>query len=237
MRKLILLFVLMLGCTAVYAQQRLNLKEMSLAEYYINTGEYKKLAPNSSEHKYNHSSPDYKGSKNYPKKVRGKHGFESKKLSLVVRPNERAKYQKKYDGIKLYVVNQTKKKIWFAARNNSLNIRLQAKDKSGAWKDIQYLGTADIFRDHHGVLSVKRFWEFAIPVYQGEFETKLRAVLLFEKEGKEEILYSNEFAGNIKGYVSNFCIERELGVLKKIKAKVLSHSLSYGIRFFNDDFF
>jgi hypothetical protein len=36
-----------------------------------------------------------------------------------------------------------------------------------------------------------------IPKYHGVIKTKLRAKLLYKNQGKEKIIYSNEFDGNI----------------------------------------
>lgn len=78
---------------------------------------------------------------------------------------------------------------------------MQAIDKKGIWRDIEYSPQSWCGNSYHTVvLPENSMWEFTSPVYHGGQKTKLRAKLLYlsgSDRQKESILYSNEIDGYI----------------------------------------
>lgn len=141
------------------------------------------------------------GSANNFKKIPAKHSFKMDALSMQVQTNARARWSKTYQGMNLYIVNTEKDTIYFDAQDSRLYLKIQAKDKNGLWKDIEYLPGSWCGNSYHTLfLPPDHHWEFVIPVYEGEFKTQLRAELVYKRDiNKEEesILYSTAFEGSI----------------------------------------
>jgi hypothetical protein len=126
--------------------------------------------------------------------------FPAGQLSVVLKTREHEAFVKKFDGLTLYISNTLSDTIFFDAQDSRLNMILQAKDKDGKWKDIEYLPSSWCGNSYHMVyLPPNNYWRFIIPVYDGKVKTQLRAVLSYKSsiEGDEQIIYSNEFSGSI----------------------------------------
>ncbi|MCB9267582.1 MAG: WG repeat-containing protein [Lewinellaceae bacterium] len=128
-------------------------------------------------------------------------GFQNGTMTLVARLQERGPWNETYEGFQLYLANTTQDTVFFEAPYGCLYLKIQALDKSGEWRDIEYLpdswcsytyGTAFLPPGH--------FWAFTAPKYSGEYSTRLRAELQywdsFEEE-KPKILHSNEFRSGV----------------------------------------
>ena len=109
-----------------------------------------------------------------------------------------AEYEGSADSLamhKLYLVNRTKSKITYSAQDSRLNIIAQAKDENGDWKPISDLPSSWCGNSYHKVtLGKNEYWGFYVPVFKGEFATKLRYVLL---QGDDNLLVSNEIDANL----------------------------------------
>lgn len=113
----------------------------------------------------------------------------------------------RYNGYRIYLANTTAKEIQFDAIDCRLNMIMQALNKDGEWKDIEYIYGTDVMNSYHTLtLEPNRYWSFVSPVYEGDFKTKLRiAVQYIDPDDKTEqywmkrrlTLYSNEFDGSI----------------------------------------
>ncbi len=140
-------------------------------------------------------------SRNSFKEISEPKKFEKEKLNLIVNPSDKGKYLETFDGIKLYIANTTKDTLFFAAQDSRLYLKIQAKDIDGEWKDIEYTPSSWCGNSYHTLfLPPTYFWEFTTPVYQGEFNTLLRAQLLYKghkKQKEDHIIYSNEFSGGV----------------------------------------
>jgi hypothetical protein len=127
--------------------------------------------------------------------------FESGKLYMNVNSSKNEIYRETYEGMKLTVANTAQDTLYFAAQDSRLYLNIQAKDRKGEWKDIEYLPSSWCGNSYHSLfLPPDHYWKFTIPVYEGEFKTKLRAQLLFKKSNnqkEDDVLYSNEFDGSI----------------------------------------
>lgn len=129
--------------------------------------------------------------------------FKSSKdtFRLLVDTSQNVKYGEKYIGMRVYVVNTTKDTLFFDAQDSRLSMNLQAKDKNGTWKDIEYLPSSWCGNSYHTLfLASNELWEFTAPAYNGEFATKIRVKLLYKKfaeQQKGNELYSNEIDGSV----------------------------------------
>jgi hypothetical protein len=178
-------------------QNKVNKKQLNID--YMNRGYYYASS------KYKSELVGYGGwgsSENLSKNANNTASFLPNKLQLVIDPNQKTKWANKYDAVKLYVANTTKDTIYFDAQDSRLYLKIQAQDRQGEWKDIEYLPNSWCGNSYHTLfLSPNESWEFATPVYEGEFKTKIRAELLYRKskdQKNHEFIYSNE----IEGYVN-----------------------------------
>jgi len=96
--------------------------------------------------------------------------------------------------------------------NGDLFLQVQAKNKSGKWKSIEYnyvpgfiCGTGH--RDY--TLSPKRFIVSTIRKYSGNYKTKMRVKFMSSQKG----YYSNEFEGEIN--YSQFDFPEQVNLMNK----------------------
>lgn len=120
-------------------------------------------------------------------------------LHMVLNPEKSTIWLEKYSGMELVVANTSTDTLYFAAQDSRLYLKIQAQNKNGEWKDIEYLPSSWCGNSYHTLfLAPNEQWKFAAPVYHGEFKTKLRAQLLYLKDKKQKtdnVIYSNEIEG------------------------------------------
>lgn len=98
-------------------------------------------------------------------------------------------------GMRLLVVNGSKKEVAFAASDSLLSIVQQAQDESGAWRDIEYMPSSWCGNSYHTVyLSPGHGWQLTAYRYQGPQPAMLRFALT-QSDGTK--IYSNAFEGSI----------------------------------------
>lgn len=98
------------------------------------------------------------------------------------------------------ISNNTSDTLFFKAQDSQLNMKLQAKDISGLWQDIEYILHSDCGNSYHTrFLPPQHFWELSVPLFEGRHKTKLRLKLTYLPglESEEKTMYSNEFEGSI----------------------------------------
>jgi len=133
--------------------------------------------------------------------------FKNNSISISVLPEHRETFNSKFNGIKVYVANLTSVDIDFNSQDCRLNLKAQAKDKKGEWKDIENLPESWC-GNSYGITTLRtgRYWEFITPVYEGVFDTKRRLVLTYidpkdhnksDYKKNEITVYSNEYFGSI----------------------------------------
>lgn len=176
-----------------------NVKRKQLNIDYMNRGYYYASS------KYKSELAGYGGwggSENKSKKINTNVSFLQNTLQVVIDPNQKTKWANQYDAVKLYVANTSKDTMFFEAQDSRLYLKIQAQDRQGEWKDIEYLPSSWCGNSYHTLfLAPNEIWEFATPMYEGEFKTKIRAHLLYRKSNEQEnndFIYSNE----IEGYVN-----------------------------------
>jgi hypothetical protein len=109
--------------------------------------------------------------------------FSKDSIYLYLNFNELTTYSKGYLGHKLYLVNNSNKPVNFSGQDSRLNIVAEAMDKSGNWRPISYLPSSWCGNSYHSItLGGNEYWEFKIPVFTGNYKTKLRYVLSGEKD-------------------------------------------------------
>lgn len=139
-------------------------------------------------------------SNNFPKKLSGKR-FEENSLSITIDTHTTDTFARSYNGYPVYVANTTTDTCQFHAQDSRLSMQMQALDREGNWKDIDYLPSSWCGNSYH-VLSLEpgAYWKFVIPKFEGEIPTKLRIQLeyidaLHPKNDK--VIYSNTIDGAI----------------------------------------
>lgn len=121
-------------------------------------------------------------------------------LIVLLKPNEPRVFAEKFSGFALYIINQTNDTIFFEAQDSRLNMKLQAQDKNGNWRDIEYQPNSWCGNSYHHVyLPAGYQWTFAVPQYTGTLKTHIRAVLGYKPglDTEEQLLYSNEIEGSV----------------------------------------
>ena len=152
-----------------------------------------------------------------PEKVTMLNSFEGGALTVVADPFLEFNWDKTTKGMIVFVANTSGDTINFNAQDSRLYMKMQARDKDGAWRDIEYLPNSWCGNSYHHVeLPANHYWTFVAPIYEGIFYTKLRVALTYidpkdlvkppEQEGlldwgyrdkRELVVYSNEFEGSI----------------------------------------
>jgi len=146
-------------------------------------------------------------SDNSPQKISETDNFPPNSLSIIVQPENMGIIWGRYNAITVLVVNTAKKGFEFNAENSRLNMKVQALNTKGEWKDIEYLPNSWCGNSYH-VLTLEpgNYWSFMTPVYEGDFKTKLRIALEYidptdksesRYDRKSITLYSNQFDGSI----------------------------------------
>ena len=139
-------------------------------------------------------------SSNHPKII-SQHQFPSNTLAVTIDTTITVTFANNYSGYKLFISNNSCDTIEFNAQDSRLYIKLQAQNKDGNWKDIEYMPNSWCGNSYHQIkLEPNAFWDFVIPNYQGEFSTKIRAELKYVDKAdpkKEKIVYSNIINGSI----------------------------------------
>lgn len=125
------------------------------------------------------------------RKVKDKFNTVGNQFDIVIQSKTNTKS-------KLFVVNKSSDSIYLEAQDSRLYMLLQAKDKTGEWRDIEYLPSSWCGNSYHKLfLPPNYYWEFEIPNYVGAYETVVRAKLEYLKNGKSATLFSSEFKASI----------------------------------------
>ncbi|MES2764758.1 MAG: WG repeat-containing protein [Bacteroidota bacterium] len=143
-------------------------------------------------------------SRNIPVEISESSSFPENTLSLIV-SSEAEDTISLFKARKVFVANTSKNNVLFNAQDSRLSMKVQAKNKQGEWKDIEYLPSSWCGNSYHTLtLEPNYYWTFLTPVYEGDFKTKLRIELQYanpdkevSKDKKEITVYSNEFESSI----------------------------------------
>jgi len=155
-------------------------------------------------------------SDNYPRRLERNADFQEDLLNVKIYQEELDTFQGKYIGMVVKVANLTKTKILFNAQDSRIDMRVQALDTSGQWRDIEVMFNSWCGNSYHRLeLKPDYYWSFVTPVYEGDFETILRIQLEYiepsrtydyESCKKVKYVYSNEYPGSLN--LSQFVIEK-----------------------------
>lgn len=143
------------------------------------------------------------------------HVFPENKLSIVINHAKQAAFQGKNLGRKIYIANRSKHYFLFPAQDNQLFMCVQALNPENKWEDIEYIRPADCGNSYCVLMLYgNEYWTFVMPVYSGDYKTKLRVCLaytydfhpIFSKllegeianmESFPTLIYSKSFEGSI----------------------------------------
>lgn len=132
----------------------------------------------------------------WAKPIQKGQGFPANQLAMVARPAEKARFNGKYEGLRLYLANTTRDTLAMDAQDARLYIKLQARDRDGQWKDIEYLPSSWCGNSYHTVaLKPNEYWAFTLPAYQGAFKTRLRAELRMREQDRSGVVVTTYSAG------------------------------------------
>jgi hypothetical protein len=140
------------------------------------------------------------GSDNSFQKVDENLPVKNKKFEVYIDTTEITEWGNGYAGYNVYVINTASDTMFFQAQDSRLYMEIQAMNKLGEWKSIQYLPNSWCGNSYHKLyLPSGTYWNFATPVFKGRYKTKLRIYLIYKEspQGKDEIVYSNEIYGSI----------------------------------------
>lgn len=136
------------------------------------------------------------------KKIESVLQFPMNQLGIIARPTAIDTFQKRFWGFKAYIFNTTKDTLNIDVQDNCLYLTMQALDKKGVWRDIEYSPRSWCGNSYYDVaLCPNEYWGLTVPIYDGDFETTLRLAFLPKKAHKNEpppiTIYSNTFKGKI----------------------------------------
>lgn len=125
--------------------------------------------------------------------------IKSEKLEIFIDEKENLAFLEKYRGIALYVINNSEDMILSSSWDACLPMVIQAQDENGKWMDIENnIRQFCVMSESFIRFKLKTYWKFAIPEYDGGFQTKLRVRLEYlDKNNDRKNIYSNEISGSI----------------------------------------
>lgn len=149
----------------------------------------------------------------YSKEIKDNNRFPKDALSVVVEKISlidkiKNRNYRKARSYFVHVSNRLNTGIEFTGLNGRIEMKVQAKDKKGRWRDIEkrlsggFCGHS-IYR---GYLKSNQYWTFMTPKYQGDFKTTLRIALKYLDPAKKDnkfrkwdtiTVYSNEYPGSV----------------------------------------
>lgn len=180
MKQHIYTFVFILFGTIAFSQntEEINVKYMLRGYFYAGTDTEDRSAPGG-----------YGSSSNSPQKIGNRIQGEKGKFSMYIDASQSSVFWEKYSGYKLYVVNQSGKRVKVRAQDSRIPVVAEVLVGS-EWKAIEYLPSSWCGNSYHNVsINNNKYWEFNIPKYTGSEKTKLRYRLQINAE---QTIYSNE---------------------------------------------
>ncbi len=128
--------------------------------------------------------------------------FPINQLGIVAKPDVSAVFQKSFKGFKIYIYNTTNDTLKIDGQDNRLYLTMQALDKKGIWRDIEYSPSSWCGNSYYNItLNPNEYWGLTIPIYDGDFETTLRLAFSPKRVRRNEpsptLIYSNPFKGKI----------------------------------------
>jgi hypothetical protein len=125
-----------------------------------------------------------------------KFGVRDDRLSIFINEDTDTTYNNLYRGYALYIVNKSPYQVNIGL-NYSIEMKLQAKDANGKWRDINDKDKSILCGTglESEILGQYDFTVSVIPAFEGELQTVMRAVLTYPHpkfKGGTLTIYSNE---------------------------------------------
>jgi hypothetical protein len=128
-------------------------------------------------------------------------GTDDQRLQVMIDPSMKTTWSNQYVGMTLLVANVSKDTLYFPTQDRRITLKMQAKDRNGDWRDIEYLPNSWCGNSYYTLsLEPNELWGFSVPVYHGELKTKLRVQLTYKRTIEQEtddVIYSNEIDGSV----------------------------------------
>ena len=149
----------------------------------------------------------YDDVKNLSNRIGSLKGKQKNTISVFVDTTNINANTKNHYTYPVKVFNTTNKKVLFKHQDRRLYMNIQALDKCGDWKNIEYLPRSSCGNSYGSTtLNSKHYWLFSTPKYEGDFKTKLRIELKYldpysdfkeYRKRKTMTAYSNEYSGSV----------------------------------------
>ncbi|MBZ0202526.1 MAG: WG repeat-containing protein [Ignavibacteria bacterium] len=125
-------------------------------------------------------------------------GHTEESITLLLN-NEKTLFRYKFDGITMYIINNSDSNIAVPTVDGEFYLVFQAIDKDGIWKQIESYPSSFCGNSYvNTYISAKRYYKYSVPKYYGEIRTKIRAVLSVKGRKNTEVkIYSNEINGSV----------------------------------------
>jgi len=134
----------------------------------------------------------------FPKKATNK--FPAGEIGIKVDTSNHVPFMGKYQGFRVYVYNTKQDTAKIEVQDGRLSMTVQAKNKRGEWKDIEYTPNSWCGNSYYDVDLLKNeYWELVVPKYGGDIKTEARIKLMLNdtyengEKVSEEVIYSNPF--------------------------------------------
>lgn len=127
-------------------------------------------------------------------------GFQHNQLDIQVDTTQTIRFQRQYQGRAVYVYNTSADTLNIDTQDNQLYLTAQALNPKGEWQDIEYSPSSWCGNSYYSVrLNPNEYWQFEMPIYDGDYATTLRLAFSWEKKCSEnpKTIYSNTFSGKI----------------------------------------
>lgn len=111
---------------------------------------------------------------NLPKPLKGDK-YQSNGLILEIDTTIFDTIYHKYWAHPLKLINSTDTAVLISAQDSRIEIMIEAINETGEWESIQYIPRSWCGNSYHTLtLDGMHYWDFKIPVYEGDFQTKMR---------------------------------------------------------------
>ncbi len=116
-------------------------------------------------------------------------------VGLFLVPGPTLPWNDQYMGRKVQLYNTTNKIRAIPTSDYALFVVTEAMDDEGRWRALEDYREGNCDYSYFTVnLEPRHYWEFIVPIYEGNLQTRMRYVLSL---GGDKVAYSEEFDGSV----------------------------------------
>lgn len=116
-------------------------------------------------------------------------------VGLFLVPGPPQPWNDQYMGRKVRLYNNTSKTRAIPTSDFSLFVMPESRDEEGTWRGLENYREGNCDYSYFTVnLEPRHYWEFTVPIYEGNLQTRMRYVLSL---GGDKVAYSEEFDGSV----------------------------------------